>query len=72
MIKNAKLQNMIKLSSKITVYIPSTIDIDKKIDNTQYVNNCASLLSKCFGDTQFFKKNPVFKYEKYQRKKSCI
>ena len=49
MIKNAKLQNMFKLSSKVTVYIPSTTDINKQIDNTEYINQCASLLSECFG-----------------------
>lgn len=49
MIQNAKLQNMFKLSSKVTVYIPSTTDIDKTIDNTKYVNTAATLLSECFG-----------------------
>jgi hypothetical protein len=49
MIKNSKLQNMFKLSSKVTVYIPSTTDIDKEIDNTKYVNECATLLADCFG-----------------------
>jgi len=49
MIKNSKLQNMFKLSSKITVYIPATTDINTQIDNTQYVNECATLLSECFG-----------------------
>ena len=49
MIKNAKLQNVFKLSSKVVVYIPSTTDIDKEIDNTAHVNDCASLLSDCFG-----------------------
>ena len=49
MIKNAKLQNVFKLSSKVVVYIPSTTDIDKEIDNTSHVNDCASLLSDCFG-----------------------
>lgn len=49
MIQNAKLQNMFKLSSKVTVYIPSTTDINKTIDNSEYVNQCASLLSECFG-----------------------
>ena len=49
MIKNAKLQNMFKLSCKVTVYIPSTTDINKQIDNTEYINQCASLLSECFG-----------------------
>ena len=49
MIKNAKLQNVFKLSSKVVVYIPSTVDIDKKIDNKKHVNDCATLLSDCFG-----------------------
>ena len=46
---NKKLKNCFKLSSKITVYIPSTTDINKKIDNTEYVNKTANLLSECFG-----------------------
>lgn len=49
MIKNAKLQNMFKLGSKITVYIPSTTDINVEIDNTEYVDKFATLLSDCFG-----------------------
>ena len=43
------LKNMFKLSSKITVYIPSTTDIDKEIDNSAYVDAAATLLSNCFG-----------------------
>lgn len=46
---NAKLKNLFKLSSKITVYIPSTQDINKKIDNKKYVDTVATLLSNCFG-----------------------
>ena len=46
---NKKLKNCFKLSSKITVYIPSTTDINKEIDNTKYVNKTATLLSECFG-----------------------
>ena len=44
-----RLKNMFKLSSKITVYIPSTTDIDKPIDNSEWVDACATLLSNCFG-----------------------
>ena len=44
-----RLKNMFKLSSKITVYIPSTVDIDKEIDSSAYVDACATLLSNCFG-----------------------
>ena len=49
MLHNAKLKNMFKLSSKITVYIPATCDIDKPIDNTLYIEKCANLLSVYFG-----------------------
>lgn len=46
---NKKLLNAFKLSSKITVYIPATNNINKEIDNSKYVNECAALLSECFG-----------------------
>ena len=46
---NKKLKNCFKLSSKVTVYIPSTTDRNKEIDNTEYVNKTATLLSECFG-----------------------
>jgi hypothetical protein len=49
MVASAKLQHTFRLSSKITVYIPSTTDINKQIDNTMYVYQCASLLSNYFG-----------------------
>ena len=29
-----KLSNMIPLRSKITVYVPATVDVNKEIDNT--------------------------------------
>ena len=46
---NMILKNMFKLSSKITIYIPSTMDIDKETDTTKYIDACATLLSNCFG-----------------------
>ena len=49
MTANSVLKNMFKLSQKITVYIPATINIDQEIDNTEYVNRAATLLSECFG-----------------------
>lgn len=49
MLHNAKLKNMFKLSSKITVYVPATIDINKNIDNSEYVKETATLLSVFFG-----------------------
>lgn len=44
-----RLQNMFKLSSKVTIYVPSTIDINKEVDTSAYIDNCATLLSNCFG-----------------------
>lgn len=46
---NSRLKNMFKLSSKITVYVPSTIDINVSVDTSEYVDACATLLSNCFG-----------------------
>jgi hypothetical protein len=46
---NAKLQNLFKLSSKITVYVPSTMNINEQIDNTKQVEKTALLLSNLFG-----------------------
>lgn len=46
---NAKLKNLFKLSSKITVYVPASVDINKEIDNSKYVDAVATLLSNCFG-----------------------
>ncbi len=48
MIKNAKLQNMICLSSRISVYVPSTMH-DKEIDNSEFVDRMLTLFSECFG-----------------------
>ena len=49
MIKNSKLQNLFKLNSKVTVYVPSTVEINKEIDNTEYVDKIATKLSDYFG-----------------------
>ena len=49
MIKNSKLQNLFKLSSKLTVYVPATNNVNEEIDNSVYVDKVAKLLSECFG-----------------------
>ena len=49
MIKNSKLQNMIELSSRLTIYIPSTVNVDEPIDNKKHVDEAAALLSGFFG-----------------------
>lgn len=46
---NKKLLNMFKLSSKVTIYVPSTKNINQEADTTEWVNACATLLSECFG-----------------------
>ena len=39
-----KLKDLIPLKSKITVYVPATVDINKEIDNTaQVVTLCNEL-----------------------------
>ena len=49
MIDNARLKNAFQLKGHITIYVPSTTDINKTIDTTEYVEKTASLLSRCFG-----------------------
>ena len=49
MINNKKLQNAFKLSSRITLYVPATVETNKEIDNTEFVDKAASLFSSCFG-----------------------
>ena len=48
-INNAKLKNCIKLSSKITVYVPATDNINEAVDNTEQVKAAAALLMNLFG-----------------------
>ena len=48
-LKNSKLKNCIRLSSKITVYVPATVGVDQSADNTQQVHETAALLSRLFG-----------------------
>ena len=49
MTANNRLKAMFFLKSKITVYIPATVNINETIDNTEFVNKAATLLSECFG-----------------------
>lgn len=48
-IQNAKLKACIKLSHKITVYVPATNSVDTAADNTEQVKRIAALLADCFG-----------------------
>ena len=44
-----RLKNIFKLSSKITLYIPSTKEVNREIDNTEHVEQAAKLFSWLFG-----------------------
>lgn len=48
-IKNSKLANLFHLSHKVTVYVPSTVNVSKAVDNTEQVERVASALSGWFG-----------------------
>lgn len=43
------LEKFIKLSSRVEIYVPSTVNVNVEIDNTEYVKKTAELLSECFG-----------------------
>ena len=44
-----KLKNLIKLSSKVAIYVPSTVNINCQIDNSKYVEKTGRFLSEYFG-----------------------
>ena len=48
-INNAVLKNCLKLSSKITVYVPATNGVDKAAANSEQVKKTAALHSALFG-----------------------
>lgn len=48
-IKTKKLEKVFKLSSRLTVYVPSTMDINIECDTSEWVDAAATLLSNCFG-----------------------
>lgn len=44
-----KLDKLFKLGSKVTVYVPSTVNVNEQVDNTEYVDKVAKCLSEWFG-----------------------
>lgn len=52
---NSKLKNMIELSSRMTIYIPSTVNINQEIDNTKHVEEAAAMLAGFFGGGNFYR-----------------
>lgn len=47
--KLMQLENLVKLSSKVSIIVPSTYDVDKAIDSTAYVDAILTALSDMFG-----------------------
>lgn len=47
--ENEIFADCIKLSGKVTVYVPATVDISRKIDNAKQVEATAQMLAGCFG-----------------------
>ncbi len=47
------LKNLVKLSSKISVYVPSTVDVDKDADNAAQVDAVAAALAAWFGGSTY-------------------
>ena len=49
-----KFSEMDNLNTKISIYIPSTLDIDKPVDNAKQVEKTACFLSDLFGGCTAF------------------
>ena len=47
--KENKLAALIPLKSKITVYVPATVNVNEAVDNSAQVERVARLLSSAFG-----------------------
>lgn len=43
------LKQYVKLGTKITIYVPATVNVNETIDNMPFVNRTAELLSNLFG-----------------------
>lgn len=49
-----KFSEMESLTTKIAIYVPSTLDIDKPVDNAEQVEKTACFLSDLFGGCTSF------------------
>lgn len=54
MTTNKKLKRLIKLSSHVRVFVPSTINVNESTDNTIYVNEVQKSLVECFGGATIY------------------
>jgi hypothetical protein len=43
------LEKLVSLSENVKIYIPSTINVDEKIDNGVHVETVRNALNECFG-----------------------
>lgn len=43
------LEGLKPLKNKVAVYVPATVDVDKAVDNTEFVRRVARALSDWFG-----------------------
>ncbi len=44
-----QLKNCIKLSCQVKIYVPSTVDVDKAFDSSEWTEKAMSALSSYFG-----------------------
>lgn len=44
-----QLKNLIALSQKVRIYVPSTVQVDTAVDSSEQVAEALGLLSRCFG-----------------------
>lgn len=51
---NKKLKRLIKLSSHVRIFVPSTININEGIDNANFVKEVQISLVKCFGGATIY------------------
>ena len=52
-----QLEQLTKLDKNIKIYVPSTIDVDKKIDTSKNVDETLTMLSNKFGGSTSTKAN---------------
>lgn len=52
--QNKKLKRLIKLSSHIRVFVPSTVNVNEAIDNTSFVNDVQISLVQFFGGATIY------------------
>ncbi len=51
------------LNHKVSIYVPSTINVDKQVDNTEQVNKALSFLCDSFGGASSYQVNGAWKSE---------